>query len=305
MLDQRADYWLPVDHYIGGIEHAILHLLYARFFHKLMRDEGLVHTAEPFTRLLTQGMVTKDGAKMSKSRGNTVDPKEFIQRYGADTVRLFMLFAAPPEQNLEWSPSGVEGCHRFLRRLWNLVMEHLAQGAGAPLAPDQLADEQRQLRRQTHRALQHTTEVYQRRFNFNTAIAASMELCNQIPTLKGDSPQNHAVQREALETVIRMMAPATPHVCHELWQRLGHSRPVLDEPWPQVDRAALVSDTMCIVVQVDGKRRLELEVASDISKPELEELCLAHPRIKRYTTARTLRRVIMVPGRLVNIVTGA
>jgi leucyl-tRNA synthetase len=225
MLDpDAANYWLPVDQYIGGIEHAILHLLYARFFHKLMRDEGLVNCDEPFQRLLCQGMVLKDGSKMSKSKGNTVDPQELIEQYGADTVRLFMMFAAPPEQSLEWSDAGVEGAHRFLRRLWKAVHTHLAAGTPAALDAAILDDAQKSLRRKTHETIAKVTTDYGDRLTFNTAIAAVMELLNEVGKLADRSnaqsagnPQSLAVEREALEAAVLVLSPIAPHICHTLW----------------------------------------------------------------------------------------
>ena len=224
MLDpDAANYWLPVDQYVGGIEHAILHLLYARFFHKLMRDEGLVDSDEPFKRLLCQGMVLKDGAKMSKSKGNTVDPQALIQQFGADTVRLFTMFAAPPEQSLEWSSSGVEGAHRFLRRLWKLVYQQVSAEASSTTDNQaEVSEAQRALRRKTHQVIAKVSDDYGRRQTFNTAIAAVMELCNEINRYTSTHSTADAVTREALETSILLLAPITPHICHQLWSELGH-----------------------------------------------------------------------------------
>ena len=302
MLDSEADYWAPVDQYVGGIEHAILHLLYARFFHKLMRDEGLVHTDEPFTRLLTQGMVLKDGAKMSKSKGNTVDPQALIDRYGADTVRLFSMFAAPPEQSLEWSDSGVEGANRFLKRLWRLVAEHVAQGASAPLDVTLLNEPQRAVRRKTHETIAKVSDDYGRRQTFNTAIAAVMELCNELGRLEAGDPHSRAVADEALQAVVLMLCPIVPHVCHHLWQALGGAGDVLHAPWPEVDAAALHRDSIDMVVQVNGKVRARMSVAADADTPTVEQLALAQDNVQRFLDGVTVRKLIVVRGRLVNIV---
>jgi leucyl-tRNA synthetase len=305
MLDsERANYWLPVDQYVGGIEHAILHLLYARFFHKLMRDEGLVTSDEPFTRLLTQGMVLKDGAKMSKSKGNTVDPQALIDAYGADTVRLFSMFAAPPEQSLEWSDSAVEGAHRFLKRLWRFVAEHVEQGPAPSLDTDALDAAQRDLRRKTHETIAKVSDDYGRRLTFNTAIAAIMELCNDIGRLEGDAPASRSVMDEALNAVVLMLCPIVPHLCHHLWQRLGHDGDVMVAPWPQVDDSALARDSIEMVVQVNGKVRAKMTVPADIDREAAEESALAQPNAQRFLEGKTVRKVIVVPGKLVNIVVG-
>lgn len=350
MLDERANYWLPVDLYIGGIEHAILHLLYARFFHKLMRDFGLVDSDEPFQRLLTQGMVIaetfyrpeanggkewfnpadvevkrddkgrplsatliSDGQpvemggieKMSKSKNNGVDPQAMIDRFGADTVRLFMMFAAPPEQSLEWSDSGVEGAHRFLKRLWRLVAEHLLAGTPAALdaaAIASLDDAQRELRRKTHETIKKAGDDIGRRTTFNTAIAAVMELTNAIAKFGDTSPQGLAVSREAIEACVLLLAPITPHACHALWRSLGHDGAVIDATWPAFDESALARDSIELVVQVNGKLRARLEVPADADKAAVEALALANDNVQRHTDGKTLRKVIVVPGKLVNIV---
>ncbi len=304
MLDSRADYWLPVDQYIGGIEHAILHLLYARFFNKLMRDVGLLHHDEPFRRLLTQGMVLKDGSKMSKSKGNTVDPQALIERYGADTARLFIMFAAPPEQSLEWSDAGVEGAHRFLKRLWNMVHRHVAAGPAPTLARDALDEAQQAMRRQAHRTLAKVSDDMGRRHTFNTAIAAVMELLNALGKFDDDSAQGRAVRQETLELAVLMLAPIVPHICHRLWQVLGHEQAVIDAAWPRVDESALVAETRQLVVQVNGKVRGRIEVAADAGREAIEAAAQAEPNVQRFLTNKTVRRIIVVPGRLVNIVVG-
>ena len=305
MLDERADYWLPVDQYIGGIEHAILHLLYARFFHKLMRNAGLVSSDEPFAHLLTQGMVLKDGSKMSKSKGNTVDPLSLIERYGADTVRMFTMFAAPPEQSLEWSDSGVEGSYRFLKRLWRIVAKHKPV-AKADYAALSLSPEQKALRLKTHQTLEKVTDDYGRRHTFNTAIAATMELLNAVSkfTDRHDSAQDNLVAQEALEISVAMLAPVVPHFSHALWEYLGGEGAVIDAAWPAVDPSALVQDSLTLVVQVNGKLRSKLEVSKDANKAELEALALADDTVKKFTAEGEIRKVIVVPGKLVNIVVG-
>jgi leucyl-tRNA synthetase len=302
MLDsERANYWLPVDQYVGGIEHAILHLLYARFFHKLMRDEGLIDSDEPFTRLLTQGMVLKDGAKMSKSKGNTVDPQSLIDRYGADTVRLFSLFAAPPDQSLEWNEDGVEGAHRFLKRLWRLVQEHVNAGPAPALDTASLNDAQRAARRKTHETIAKVSDDYARRQTFNTAIAAVMELCNELGRLDDDA-RSRAVLQEGLDAAVRMLGPIVPHVCHHLWIALGGSGDPSYAPWPVVDEAALVRDSVELVVQVNGKVRAKMTVAADITREDAEAEALQQSNVQRFLEGVTVRKVIVVPGKLVNIV---
>ncbi|HEY7886184.1 MAG TPA: leucine--tRNA ligase [Cellvibrionaceae bacterium] len=304
MLDKdAANYWLPVDQYVGGIEHAILHLLYARFFHKLMRDEGLVDCDEPFERLLCQGMVLKDGTKMSKSKGNTVDPAELIEQYGADTVRLFSMFAAPPEQSMEWSDSGVEGANRFLRRLWKTVHAHLAAGTPDKLDADNLDDAGRDLRRKTHETLAKVADDYGRRQTFNTAIAAVMELMNDVGKLTDRATaEGLAVEREALEAAVLMLAPIVPHISHELWQSLGHSNLVLDVPFPTVDESALKRSTIEVVIQVNGKVRDKIQAPVDTDREQMQALALAQPNIQRYLEGINLRKVIVIPNKLVNIV---
>lgn len=302
MLDGEANYWAPVDQYVGGIEHAILHLLYARFFHKLMRDEGLVKSDEPFARLLTQGMVLKDGAKMSKSKGNTVDPQPLIDQYGADTVRLFSMFAAPPEQSLEWSDSGVEGANRFLKRLWKLVAVHINAGSADSLDVAMLDEVQLTVRRKTHETIAKVSDDYGRRQTFNTAIAAVMELCNELSQLSDNSGQNQAVAREALESAVLMLAPIAPHLCHQLWSELGHSNTLIDNAWPTVDESALIRIRITMVIQVNGKVRDRIDISASASKDEIEAMALQQINVKRFINDKTIRKIIVVPGKLVNIV---
>ena len=302
MLDERAQYWTPVDQYTGGIEHAILHLLYSRFFQRVMRDEGLTDVSEPFTNLLTQGMVLKDGAKMSKAKGNTVDPQELIVKYGADTVRLFMMFAAPPEQALEWSDDGVQGSFRFLKRFWNAVADHAAVGAASALDPGNLNTEQKELRRKTHQTIAKIGDDIGRRSSFNTAVAAAMELLNAVNKLSDESDADRAVVREALEAVVLMLSPIVPHICHALWQELGHKTPLIDQAWPAVDESALEVDLIEMVVQVNGKLRARVSVPVDADKNVIEKLAIADKNVQRFVDGKEIRKVIVVPGRLVNVV---
>lgn len=301
MLDSAsANYWLPVDQYVGGIEHAILHLLYARFFHKLMRDEGLLNSDEPFERLLTQGMVLKDGAKMSKSKGNTVDPQELIDRYGADTVRLFSMFAAPPEQSLEWSDAGVDGSHRFLKRLWRLVQE-AKPISGESLDTATLNKVQKSLRRKTHETIAKVSDDYGRRQTFNTAVAAVMELCNEISKHQGDCAEDAWVVHEALTAAVLLLAPIVPHISEALYTALTGER-ILAAAWPKVDESALTRDEIDIVVQVNGKVRAKIAVSADASKDAIQEAALAHENVQRFTEGTNIRKIIVVPGKLVNVV---
>ena len=302
MLDGEADYWAPVDQYVGGIEHAILHLLYSRFFHKLMRDEGLVTSDEPFIRLLTQGMVLKDGAKMSKSKGNTVDPQSLIAAYGADTVRLFSMFAAPPEQSLEWSDSGVEGANRFLKRLWKLASKHVASEPAPALDVAALNEQQKNVRRKLHETIAKVSDDFGRRQTFNTAIAAIMELCNELGKLDDAAPQSRALLHESLRAIVLMLSPIVPHVCHALWPTLNGEGEVLNAPWPTFDESALARDTIEMVVQVNGKVRAKMEVPADTDKSAIEALAQSQQNVSRFLEGLSVRKVIVVPGKLVNIV---
>jgi len=304
MLDQRADYWLPVDQYIGGIEHAVLHLLYARFFHKLLRDEGLVSGDEPFKNLLTQGMVLKDGAKMSKSKGNTVDPQALIDEYGADTARLFMMFAAPPEMSLEWSDNAVEGANRFLKRLWRSVHEHTEKGFVKDKNLTDLSEAATDLRRLAHQTLTKVGDDLGRRHTFNTAIAAVMELMNGLNKFTEQDIQARSVRQEVLELVVLMLAPITPHICHALWTQLGYDKAVVDAQWPEVDAEALKQDKTELMIQVNGKLRSKLMVDVNAQQADIEPLAIADENVQRYIDGKTIRKVILVPGRLVNIVVG-
>lgn len=348
MVDpQAANHWLPVDQYIGGIEHAILHLLYARFFHKLMRDEGLVSSNEPFKNLLTQGMVVAEtyyrtlenggkdwfnpadveverdakakviGAKlksdglpveiggtekMSKSKNNGVDPQDMIDAYGADTCRLFMMFASPPDQSCEWSDAGVEGASRFLRRVWRLAHAHVSAGLPGALDVAALNDEQKAVRRAIHLAIKQASTDVGQHHKFNTAIAQVMTLMNVLEKAPTAGEQDRALLQEGLETVALLLAPITPHICHELWQQLGKPGAIIDAQWPKVDEAALVQDSLTLVVQVNGKLRGQIEVPASASREEVETAARGNENVLRFTEGLTIRKVIVVPGKLVNIV---
>ena len=305
MLDERAKYWLPVDLYIGGIEHAILHLLYARFYHKLLRDEGLVEVGEPFKRLLTQGMVLNGGSKMSKSMGNTVDPEEMINNYGADTVRLFMMFAAPPEQSLEWSDKAVNGAYRFLRKFWTIVLNRIADISNVDdIDEDDLFnDAQKELRKDTHKTIAKVSDDIGRRYTFNTAIAAIMSLSNRVSRYQIDTDLDRKVVREALESMVLLLSPIVPHICNHLWTELGHQNAVVNELWPTFNEDLMVDDTLEIVIQINGKLRARLNVAANIDEETLKELAFNEPKIAKLIAEQTIKKTIVVPGKLINIVT--
>ncbi|MGA9334436.1 MAG: class I tRNA ligase family protein, partial [Rudaea sp.] len=347
MIDSRANYWLPVDQYIGGIEHAILHLLYFRFFHKLLRDEGLVTSDEPATNLMCQGMViaetyyrenadgsrdwinpadvevqrderarivgavlTTDGLpvqiggieKMAKSKNNGVDPQTMIDKYGADTVRLFSMFAAPPEHSLEWREAGVEGMARFLRRLWRDLHAHVAQPDHPPVDPEKLDTEQRRMRRQIHETIAKVGDDFGRRLAFNTAIAALMELLNALGKFDDMGDQGRAVRHEAFEAIVLLLNPITPHVCHALWHALGHEQPIIAQGWPQADPAALRRNAVVLAVQVNGKLRGQIQVGVDAPREEVENAAKAEAGVAKFLAGVSIRKIIVVPGKIVNIV---
>ena len=348
MLDtDKANYWLPVDQYIGGIEHACMHLLYARFFHKLLRDAGMVKSDEPFTRLLCQGMVladafyyTENGArvwvspvdvkverdekgrivkatdnegrevihagmtKMSKSKNNGIDPQLMVERYGADTVRLFMMFASPAEMTLEWQESGVEGAQRFLRRLWKAVAEHVAKGDAPALDIASLNNDQKALRRELHKTIAKFTDDVGRRQTFNTAIASVMELLNRLYKAPQESDQDRALVQEVLNNIVLLLSPITPHVCFKLWQALGGSADIDEATWPVADQAAMVEDEKLVVVQINGKVRGKVTVAADATQEQVQASATADAGIAKYLAEGTIRKVIYVPGKLLNIVVG-
>jgi leucyl-tRNA synthetase len=307
-----AAYWMPVDQYIGGIEHAVLHLLYARFYTKVLRDLGMLKVDEPFHALLSQGMVIKDGAKMSKSKGNVVDPDDLIRRYGADTARLFSLFAAPPEKDLDWNDHGVEGASRFLNRVWRFVVTHadelraMSVDVGRPTTEAGKA-----FRRTIHETIAKATQDIERDFHFNTAISAVMELVNALYAFEAASrdgmaaAERAALLREAAETTLLLLGPIAPHVTEELWAQLGHAESLFTRPWPEADPAALEKKEVTLVVQVDGKVRSRLQVDAGTPDERIQRLALADDRVQPWVRERAIDRVVVVANRLVNIVTRA
>ncbi|WP_088188499.1 leucine--tRNA ligase [Desulfosporosinus sp. FKA] len=307
-----VDQWMNVDQYVGGVEHAILHLLYARFFTKALRDFGYLKANEPFQNLLTQGMVCMDGSKMSKSKGNIVSPEAIIGKYGADTARLFILFAAPPERDLEWSDQGVEGCYRFLNRIWRLVAQYESIIKETRKVPASKADLEKEwanldsagkeMRRQTHLAIQRVTVDVGTRYNFNTAISTIMEWVNALYLYKEQPTANPLVGREAIEGILLLLAPFAPHITEELWQGIGHTNSVHEQPWPEVDEKALVQDEVTVVLQVNGKVRDRIQVPAEISAAELEKIVVSQPKVVEWTQGKTVVKVITVPGKLVNLV---
>jgi leucyl-tRNA synthetase len=306
---EALNYWAPVDQYIGGVEHAILHLLYARFFTKALRDCGYMNFDEPFANLLTQGMVLMDGSKMSKSKGNVVDPTAMIERYGADTVRLFCLFAAPPERDFEWSETGIDGSFRFVNRIWRLIEELegdlITAEPCSSTADDCTCKEAKGIRLKEHETVKKAGDDIEQRFQFNTAIAAVMELVNEIylakDALKGDE-KGRKVLSSAISTVINLMSPFTPHLCEEIWEQLGHTERLVHASWPTYSEEAMVKDVLTVVVQVNGKVRARLEVPASASKDEVEELAKTDANVLKHIEGKTIRKVIVVPGKLVNIV---
>jgi leucyl-tRNA synthetase len=301
---EAGAYWMDVDQYIGGIEHAVLHLLYARFFTRILRDLDLLEKGEPFRNLLTQGMVIKDGRKMSKSYGNVVDPDKIIKRYGADTARLFMLFAAPPEKELEWSDAGVEGCNRFLNRVWRLVTSSadVLRGGGEPPGED-LTQAERDLRKKAHQTIRKITEDVENRFRFNTAIAATMELLNSAQAFQLESTQNsRAVFKEALETLVVLLYPFAPHITEELWKILGNAKSLVNRAWPDYDPEVAAEEIQTIVLQVNGKVRSRIDMPATADEEEVRNRALEDERIRNWIDGKEVRRVIVVPGKLVNVV---
>ena len=305
MLDERAKYWLPVDQYVGGIEHAVLHLLYSRFFFRCLRDLGLVEGDEPFDNLLCQGMVLKDGSKMSKSKGNTVDPEGLISKYGADTVRLFVMFAAPPDQSLEWSDQGVQGSFRFLNRIWNLIQEHVDTGIPEKLEFDNNNKEALSLRIKTHQTLKKVKDDYERRHAFNTAIASVMELSNKIPKqfiTNNSSLSERSAAHEAIMNIVIMLAPITPHLSQHLWWELGKDTPIIDHAWPEADPELLIEETVEIAVQINGKLRATVNLDPNANQETFENKALADVNVQKYLENKDIKKIIFVPGRLINIV---
>jgi leucyl-tRNA synthetase len=305
MLDDRANYWLPVDQYIGGIEHAVLHLLYSRFYFRCMRDIGLVEGDEPFTNLLCQGMVLKDGAKMSKSKGNTVDPQGLIEKYGADTVRLFVLFAAPPEQSLEWSDQGVQGAHRFINRIWKLVNKHIDAGLPEDIDVNHSIKDLKLMRSKIHKTLSKVKDDYLRRHSFNTAIAAVMELSNDIPQEWLDSsasPDMRKVANEAIESILLMLNPITPHLCQHLWWQLYPQESIIDKSWPKIEESLLIDDKLKIAIQVNGKLRSEIEIDKETEDDSVKSMALNNEKIIKHLGGAEVKKIIYVPGKILNIV---
>lgn len=301
----QTAYWLPVDQYIGGVEHAILHLLYSRFFTKVLRDLGHLAVDEPFTNLLTQGMVIKDGSKMSKSKGNVVDPNDLIQEYGADTVRLFSLFAAPPERDLEWSAQGVEGSSRFLNRVYRLIMFNKKQFLGTSSFPTDLGVAGKTLHRKIHQTIRRVTESIEQNFHFNTAISAMMELFNVIITTTGENNSDKAepaVVREAVSVLLLLLSPMVPHFAAEMWKQIGNSDSIESRPWPKFDADAAREDLLTIVLQINGKVRSRLQVPEDISDDELKQLALSDDNIGKFIEDKPIKKTIVVKKKLVNIV---
>ncbi|MCD6046235.1 MAG: leuS [Gammaproteobacteria bacterium] len=306
MLDDRVNYWTPVDQYVGGIEHAILHLLYARFFHKVMRDLGLVHSDEPFSRLLTQGMVLKDGAKMSKSKGNVVDPKGLMEKYGADTVRLFIIFAAPPATSLEWSDSGVAGSHRFLHRLWDYCQQQKSVSIEQVLDWHSADKSVQSKRRELHLILQQINNDYERQ-QFNTVVSGAMKILNLLEKELPSAQQaaEKALLHEGLSIILRVLAPIVPHITHVLWQELGYGQDILQSPWPKLSLEALECDEMELVIQINGKLRGNLNVASDSTEAHIKDMAVNDPSLQHHLQGQTIKKIIYIPRRLINIVLGA
>ncbi len=304
MLDERAKYWLPVDLYIGGIEHAILHLLYARFYHKLLRDEGLVEGDEPFKRLLTQGMVLNGGVKMSKSMNNTVDPEEMINNYGADTVRFFMMFTAPPEQSLEWSDKAINGAFRYLKKLWNIIHTRIDDLLDTEDINhnDALNDTQKELRRRTHKTIAKVSDDIGRRYTFNTAIAAIMELTNYVSSFKIETECDRKVIKEALESIVLLLSPIVPHICSYLWTELGHKNAIIYENWPTFEKDLMIDEIHEIVIQINGKLKARINVMADIDEEALTKLALSEAKITQAIGQKEIKKTIIVPGKLINIV---
>lgn len=307
MLDEQANYWLPVDQYIGGVEHAVLHLLYSRFIHKTLRDLDLVHCDEPFKQLLTQGMVLNQGAKMSKSLGNTVDPELLINRFGADTVRVFIIFAAPPEQSLEWSDSGVEGAHRFLKRLWTFCHEQLIplrlenKRHNTTVDLDTLDTKQRDFLRQIYEILKQTQQDYER-LQLNTVVSGCMKLFNLLAKMTEEANME-TLLHEGVSILLRVLSPIAPHITHQLWQELHYPGAILDAPWPTSNVAALKMDHIELGVQINGKLRTRITVATDADQKSIQESALSDAKVQQTITGKNVKKVIVVPGRLVNIVT--
>ena len=299
---EAVRYWFPIDQYIGGVEHAILHLIYSRFFAKVMRDLGLTKIDEPVARLFTQGMVIKDGAKMSKSKGNLVDPDDMVERYGSDTTRMYVLFAAPPEKDLEWNDAGVEGIYRFVTRVYRFVSRNAqaAQGSAATARTGEPSAEDRKVQRKLHQTIRRITNDFEGRWHFNTDIAALMELVNVLTSV--ETQVSPAVMRESMETLAKLLAPFAPYLAQELWRQLGHTDDLSYVPWPQFDAELAKEQEIEIIVQVNGRLRSKILARLDMTEEELRETALADPRIAHILNAQKLLKTIVVPNKLVNIV---
>ncbi len=301
----KVGYWCPVDFYSGGVEHAILHLIYSRFFARVFRDLGMVNHSEPFAHLLTQGMVLKDGAVMSKSKGNVVDPDNMIEKVGADALRLYVMFVAPPEKEVEWSDAGLDGSYRWLGRVWRIAQQWKSQSTGTPIDASRLTDDERALRRKTHDTIRRVTQDLDARKQFNTAVSAMMVLVNDLYAFtdkRGPSPQAAAVAREAIESVIVMLSPFAPHTAEELWEQYGHVETLQEARWPLYDADVARAEEIVIPVQVNGKVRSRLTVSPAASDAELEGLALADPAVKAHIAGKTVRKVVIARGRLVSVV---
>ena len=305
MLDERAKYWLPVDQYVGGIEHAVLHLLYSRFFYRCLRDLGFVESSEPFLNVLCQGMVLKNGKKMSKSKGSAVDPNELIKQYGADTVRLFVMFAAPPDQSFEWSDQGVQGASRYLNRLWNLVQDHIQSGVINNKDFNNSSDEVSELRNKTHQTLRKLKDDFVRRHAFNSAIASIMELTNAIPK-KFLSSQASDIEKsavnEAINIILIALSPIAPHITHSLWNQLGNKQVIIDVTWPEADEDLLEKKKIVIVIEVNGKRRATININPHLTQEEIQKLAFQQENIKKYTMDKEIKKIIYVEKKLLNLV---
>ena len=298
LVDKSKNNWLPVDQYIGGIEHAILHLLYARFFHKLMRDIGIIDSSEPFLSLLSQGMVLQNGIKMSKSKGNTIDPDDIINKYGADTVRLFIMFSAPPEQSLEWSDTGIEGSHKFLKRLWSLSFKVIDNNNSSNIDLQKSSN----MRTKIHKTIKKFTHDVFERNSFNTAIASSMELLNDMIKYNLSKNFDNKVLLEGIESVIKMLSPITPHICQELWNNLDKNSSLIDEPWPKVDNDALVESKKEIIVQINGKLRGKVIIETDQNKEEVNSIVILDEKLNSYLKDNDIKKIIYVKNKLINYV---
>ena len=304
MLDDRAKYWLPVDYYIGGIEHAILHLLYARFFNRILFDLGLIDTKEPFKKLLTQGMVLKDGSKMSKSKGNTVDPNELIKKYGADTARIFIMFAAPAEQSLEWSDAGIEGAHRFLKRLWRITYQFTideSSKANECVLSDLKNEEE--LKYKLNATIEKVTDDLDRRTSFNTAISSIMELVNLFTKKQSELNVSHKLKKQVINSILLLLNPFAPHITKELWININPNSSIDQQEWPKVDQSALIKNEVKIVIQVNGKLRGNMVISTDNNEEKVKNMAIKNEEVKKFiSNSVEIKRIIYIKNKLINIV---